>query len=1039
MLPRPAQDAQVERGQQVSSDRREVPRVHRRPLVRVLLTAALTLALTLDTAGSTGAPAAGAMTGAMTGAITGAAAGELGPRSGGSGTESGTGSPLPVRAAGRAGDPTLGTGRYIVVLDQEPAASYRGGVQGFARTAARRPAAFRAGSTAVSAYADHQRLRQGRIADFVGAQPYYHYTVALNGFAAQLTGRQARLLDREPSVRTVVPDTLRTTDAGQPPRSLGETGTGSGWSGWGKAVDTDDRAGRGVVIGVVDSGIDSGNPSFAADGGRAPTTWDGSCDPGTDTDTDAAYACSDKLVGGRYYVAGQGGSDAVWDREFLSPEDRDGHGSRVASIAAGRAGVQARPDGIDLGTVSGVAPAARLASYKACWADEIRETTCATSDVLAAVDQAVRDGVDVLAHAVAGSRDLTDPVQIAFMHAADAGVFVATSAGNDGPAAGTVAHPGPWVTTVAAATRRGARSRLVLGDGQRFVGASLDPDGVPESPLVLGWRAVDAGVPPGDARRCLPGSLDPTAVRGAVVVCDRGVNARVDKSQVVEAAGGVGMVLVNRTTDDVVADIHAVPTVHLEEDALDEVNAYASSDSATARVVNGVRRSASDRAAPAPANLSGRGPVAAADGDLLKPDIAAPGVDVLAAAAPEGHRGREHDLGTGTSAAAPYVAGLAAVVLQRHRDWSPMAVKSALMTSARFGAGTGDPLAQGAGHVAAGRALDPGLVLDSGYRQWSALLAGGAGRERHATSDVNVASVSVDELAGREVVSRRFTNVGRRTATYRPSFDGLPGFAVGFFPATLTLDPGQSRVVQLTFDRVSADFGEWAAGSVTFSDRRGGHRVRLPVALRPVGVSAPAEVRLDRGGAVTTRSGVSGGVRARLRGLVSGDDTAGTGEDTGGVDFRPDLPGNYSQTLTVGSRRELVRVETLPGDPADDLDLHLVDRDGTVVASAATGSGAEQLTVDGLEAGTYTIYVQPWFVADPQGTASFTVRTFSVPPRTSAGDTVSVLPGEQLGRRLRWRVESTGVEGGRPSLGWIGWYEVGEPGNLLGRTVVGTG
>jgi len=988
------------------------PRVRPRAVVRALLAAVLAVAVA-----------------ATVGTVAGtSAAAEVPPRSEPrSGSAAETGARLPAQTIDR----TTGTGRYVVVLDQPPVASYRGGVEGLARTAARADTAFRPGSAAVGAYADHLRLRQRRIADFVGARPYYHYTAALNGFAAQLSRRQARLLDAEPSVLAVVPDALRGTDSGSGPSPTAPAVPGVDWLG---PDAVSDRAGRGIVIGVVDSGIDSGNPSFAAAGSSVPPTWHGSCDPGSDTDGDAAYACNAKLVGGRYYVAGQGGGDAVWGGEFLSPEDRDGHGTHAASVAAGRAGVSVTSDGVDLGTVSGVAPAARLASYKACWTDEVGQTTCATSDAIAAIDQAVRDGVDVLTYSVAGSRDqLTDPVELAFLHAADSGVFVAASAGNDGPAAATAAHPGPWVTTVAAATQPTSRSSLLLGDGRRLVGASADPDGVRRSPLVLGGRAVAAGTAPADARLCLPGTLDPGAAAGAIVVCDRGVNARVAKSAAVDAAGGAGMVLVNPTAQDVVADPHAVPTVHLDSAAADPLHNYASSEGATARIVPGAAGGSAGTVPPASAGTSSRGPLAA-DGDLLKPDVAAPGVDVLAAVAPEGHRGREHDLGTGSSAAAPYVAGLAATVLQRHRDWSPMVVKSALMTGARDLADTADPLVQGAGHVVPRRLLDPGLVLDSGHRQWSALLAG-----RLAASDVNLASVSVDELAGREVVSRRLTNVGRRTATYRPHYDGLPGVVVGFSPATLTLEPGRSGTVQLTFERVSAELGSWASGSVTFADGPGGHRVRLPVTVRPVGIAAPAEVRLDGPAEVGTRSGVAGDVRAGVRGPVPGVDTVGTGEDTGGVDFGPGLPGNYSQTLTVGGPRELVRVQTLPGDPADDLDLYLVGPDGAVVASAATGSGAEQLTVDGLAAGTYTVYVQPWFVADPQGTATFTLRTFSVPP--TSGSTLTVRPDEpsDQGRRLRWRLGAGDVDDVRPRLGWIGWYEVGEPGTPLGRTIVGTG
>lgn len=933
---------------------------------------------------------------------------------------------------------TLGTGRYVVVLDEPPAASYRGGVDGLARTAGRNGQGLRGDSPAVAAYAEHLRARQDRLAEVVGATPYYHYAVVLNGFAAQLSARQARLLDRARSVLAVVPDRLRATDnlPGHPTSPTARPGSSTGRT-------RGPHAGRDVVIGVVDTGVDSDNPSFAAGRRPAPARWRGGCDVGVDDDSGSRFDCGRKLVAGRYYLAGQGGPEAVWSGEFLSPEDVDGHGTMVASIAAGRAGVRAAPDGVEAGSVSGVAPGARLAAYKACWSDQTGQASCATSDVLAAVDQAVGDGVDVLVAAFAGSLDdVTDPVEVAFLHAADAGVVVAASAGNDGPRRSSVAHPGPWVTTVTAATTRVLRSTVVLGDGRRLVGASSARLGVPRSPLVLAAQSGEADEPVGEARRCLPGSLRPDAVGGAVVLCDRGVNARVEKSAVVEDAGGVGMLLVNPTRDDLVADTHAVPTLHLPARVRDSLYAYAGTNGATARLVPdaaGGAPSSSSLASP----QAGRGP-SAADPDLLKPDLAAPGTDQLAATAPEGHHGHRQDLGSGTSFAAAHVAGVAALVVRAHPDWSAAQVRSALMTGARDLDDTDDPFVQGAGLVAPRRALDPGLVLDSGYRQWSGYLAGRGLRQIGAAdplrgSALNQASVAVGELTGRVVVTRRVTNVGPVTATYTPSFDGLAGVKVGFSPASLTLAPGESGRVQLTFARVSAPLGRWAGGHVSLADGAG-HRVRLPVAVRPVGVSAPDEVRLDGDTPLRLRSGVSGVLRAGLRGLVPGQDTTGTGQDTGGADFEPGLLGTWSQTLTVEGRRDLVRVETLPDTRADDLDLYLLDDEGQVVAASATESGAERVTVDGLPEGTYTIWVQPWFVADPAGSTTFTVRTFVVPPTadgTFAGD-----PAAQpvtRGRRVDLTLTAGERAGPGPMLGWVGWYEVGRPGRLLARTVVSTG
>ena len=945
--------------------------------------------------------------------------------------------PSPSVAA-PAADSDYSSGSYIVLLAQPPAASFRGGQRDLARTAPRASAAYDASSVAAEKYTRHLRRQQDQVADAVGAEPIYHYTTSLNGFAAPLTAAQAGSLSRRDDVIAVVPDRVRRLQdrpsaAGTLPLSDSSSSPGARSAG---------RAGAGVVIGVVDTGIDSDGPAFARRTGQTPGTYTGTCSAGHDADRAGAFSCAGRLVGGSYYAQGQGGGSAVWSGEYLSPEDQQGHGTRVASAAAGAATVRSRASGADLVRLTGTAPGALLASYKVCWGAEDGGGSCLTSDTLAGIDQAVADGVDVLSYGAGGAvADLADPVQQALLHAADAGVFVAGAAGNDGPRPASTGHPGPWVTTVGAVGQDLPSAELVLGNGETYEGTSLTPADV-TAPVVLGADAATADADRSEARLCFPDSLDPDAVAGTIVVCDRGTSDRVEKSAAVAAAGGAAMVLVNRGAGSLEADAHAVPTVHLPAAAHDSLYAYADgADAATARIRGAA--GGGDRPPPRLARFSGRGPTRALDGDLLKPDLVAPGENVLTAA--PGHRTggsledpARYGLSSGTSVAAAQVAGQAARILQVHPDWSPMAVKSALMTTARPGASVG-PFGEGAGTVRVRRAVDPGLVLDSGWSDWAAYQPGDADAGTpHARAlsarDLNTPSVVIGDLTGRQTVKRTVTNVGGETATYSADTTGIDGISIAAVPSVFTLRPGEQQTLTVRIVRDNAALGRYETGALVLNDGPAGHQVRLPMALRPVGIEAPAQVRLDdRRHTLTTTSGIRGTLRARVHGPVRGEDTDASGSDTGGVDFDVDMPGLWWQTLDVSGPRQWWRIQALADDSGDDLDVFLVDKEGTVVASAATPTASETLTIHGLEAGTYRLAVQPWFVADPSGNTTFTVRTFDVAPRATGA--LSIEPrrqGASPARRNTWSLSRSEARG-TPWFGWIGWHAGDEQ---VGRTPV---
>ena len=414
--------------------------------------------------------------------------------------------------------------------------------------------------------------------------------------------------------------------------------------------------------------------------------WHGRCVPGENFN---ASNCNQKLIGARYYNEGWGGNagiDATLPFEFNSPRDFGGHGTHTASTVRRQ---QQRPDhrpGGRLRRHQRHRPRARIAAYKACWAVPGTSGSCQGVDLVAAIDQAVADGVDVINYSISGSTtNFRDAVEIAFLYAADAGIFVAASAGNSGPTTSTVAHPGPWLTTVAAGTHnRNGSGSVTLGNGATYIGASV-ATAVGPAPLIDSTAAGLPGADPSKLALCYGATdgavvLDPAKVAGKIVVCDRGVTARVNKSLAVQQAGGVGMVLVNTSANSLNADFHFVPTVHVQSSG--SRRRSRPTPRPQARRQRSTRpRSSTTTPAPFTASFSSRGPLPRGSGDLLKPDLIAPGQDILASVAPPGNASRDFDLYSGTSMSSPHVAGLGALLKDLHPDWSPMAIKSALMTT----------------------------------------------------------------------------------------------------------------------------------------------------------------------------------------------------------------------------------------------------------------------------------------------------------------------------------------------------------------------
>lgn len=891
-------------------------------------------------------------------------------------------------------------GRYIVVLAGKPAATYDGGTPGLAATKPQNGRKLDAERPEVQRYQAHLENQQESVAGAENIQIKHKYTAAINGFSADLTAEQAVKLAKDPAVLMVAPDTENAPDY-----STTDFLKLSGASGlWNTTFGGQENAGKGVVVGVIDSGYTPSNPFFAgddvqplngepqvgvpyrtADGKIAMLksdgdTFVGDCQKGQGSGaTFDGRDCNSKVLSARYfaddflkYVAPQNRAP----EELISPVDVGSHGTHTASTAAGNANVHANLGATDMGITSGVAPAAKVSVYKVCWEDDNPDTGgCYSSASVAAINQAILDGVDVLNYSISGSTSTTtDPVALAFLSAASAGIFVAASAGNSGPTASTVNHGAPWLTTVAASSfSTELQGTVEFEDGSKFRGASLMAAPVPASNVVLAANAAAAGA--SSPELCASNALDPAKVAGKIVVCDRGVVDRVAKSAEVKRAGGIGMILVNLSTSSEDLDRHSVPTVHVNPPATQQIKDKITANPAIkVALVNKDTTGLPVAPQPQVAGFSSRGPLLATGSDLLKPDVAAPGVAVLAGVSPIGSGGDQFGMMSGTSMAAPHVAGFGALILARNPNWSPATVKSAMMTTAgevknADGSRNGDVFATGAGQVDVARVLDPGLVYDNAeedylkFIQGTGLDLGIPDLGSTAPRDMNVASFALGALTGKTEVTRTVTAL--TPGVYRAKAD-VPGIKVTVTPSILSFSAaGEKRTFKVKFENTSAALGQFAMGSLVWQGA--GKNVASPIAVRPQAVVAPANLAFTSEGGtgqggIPVVSGTNAPVKITLDGLSKADSSA-IELVPGPLALETD-ESNFAKEVTVPAGSPLAKFSVYSADESADFDMVVFNPAGQVLL-AQTASASESISVPNPAAGVYTVFVNLY--ASPNG------------------------------------------------------------------------
>ncbi|XP_057505520.1 subtilisin-like protease SBT5.3 [Actinidia eriantha] len=694
---------------------------------------------------------------------------------------------------------------------------------------------------------------------------FYSYTRHINGFAATLEDEAAARIARHPKVVSIFLNqgrklhTTRSWDF----LELENDGIIHSSSIWKKA-----RFGEDTIIGNLDTGVWPESKSFSDEEmGPIPPKWKGICQ----NSADASFRCNRKLIGARYFNKGYAAAAGPLNSSFDSPRDTEGHGSHTLSTAGGNFVTGANIFGFGNGTAKGGSPKARVAAYKVCW-PPITGNECFDADILAAFDMAIHDGVDVLSVSLGGDPTpfFNDSVAIGSFHAVNHGIAVICSAGNSGPDDGTVSNLSPWQITVGASTMdRQFPSYVVLGNKMRFKGESLSTKALPNKffQMISAADAKSANASTADAIRCKAGSLDPLKVKGKILVCLRGDNARVDKGQQAALAGAVGMILANDAPsgNEILADPHVLPASHVNFTDGVAIFSYVNHTRSSMACITPPTTQLATKPAPFMAAFSSKGPNTITP-EILKPDITAPGVSVIAAyTGAQGPTNQDFDKRrvlfnsvSGTSMSCPHISGIVGLLKTLYPSWSPAAIRSAIMTTAKIQDNIKEPLinasyfkatpfSYGAGHVQPNRAMDPGLVYDLaaddylnflctlGYNQTQITIFSESPytcRNLISLANFNYPSITVPNLNGSVTVTRTVKNVGS-PGTYRVRVQNPDGVSVSVKPESLKFKKvGEEKSFKVTMkveEAYKASRG-YVFGQLTWAD--GKHYVRSPIVVK---------------------------------------------------------------------------------------------------------------------------------------------------------------------------------------------------------------
>jgi hypothetical protein len=725
--------------------------------------------------------------------------------------------------------------------------------------------------------------------------------------------------------------------------------------------------GEGIVVGIIDTGINPHSPSFAAVGDdgyqhqNPRGKYYGVCDPDNTQLYNPNFACNEKLIGAWNCVADE-----------YNAVDADGHGSHVAATAAGNIVNEAivhLDSGFNISaTISGVAPHANLISYKV--ADE--ELNVNHSAILAAIEQAIKDGVDVINMSIGGgvSDPWQDAEQLLWLNVREAGIFVAISAGNDGPELATIDDPSlaPWLTAVGASTHDISYSNSLIynetdGTPKEIIGLGLTPGYGPATVVYAGDY--------GDA--LCQGTFN-APFDGEIVICYRGENARVDKGKNVKANGGGGMILAEVDpggSEALVADGHLLPAVHISQPDGDKLKAWLNVDGDHQATITGMSAVSDNKNADKLAAFSSRGWNRAV-ASIIKPDIVAPGASIIAPVID----GVGYAMYDGTSMASPHVAGAFALLKALHPDWSAAQAQSAIMTTAYTNITIDDdgtsatPFDTGSGRIDIGQAAQAALIFDestAGYENanpelyWDTESA-----DVGDPTTINLASLGDDNCINHCSGQRTLHSSSDSTTQWQATVESDSDLLLTVTPARFTLAAGESAELTVEADATAMPFEEWAFGRVTLTETYGdAPSVTLPVAVRSMEVRIPTCYEIT----TTQQTGTKQYSRLEVANVSSLTTTAiglkvatvaqdHLDSDPTPEDFANGDGGTYTLPIEIPADTLALFID-LKSAESPDLDLYLGKEDNLEPVSLSGNFDAnESITLMAPESGNWWITVQ---------------------------------------------------------------------------------
>nr|WP_320049106.1 S8 family serine peptidase [uncultured Desulfuromonas sp.] len=727
--------------------------------------------------------------------------------------------------------------------------------------------------------------------------------------------------------------------------------------------------GEGVVVGIIDTGINPYNPSFAEVGGdgyehvNPKGKFYGVCDP-DNPDYDPDFPCNNKLIGA--WVLAD-------DREINV--DTDGHGSHVAATAAGNIVYDAAVT-LDSGyylsaTISGVAPHANIISYNT----EKADGSLSSDAILAAIEQAVVDEVDVINMSLGGGKanPWTDTeIGLPLFAAHEAGIYVAVAAGNDGPGEATVDNPGiiPWLTAVAATTHD-----ISYVNTLEFVDDDATKESIAGLALSLGYESADIVYAGDYGDATCTGSFN-ALFDGQIVICDRGDNDRTEKAVNVAANGGGAMILAEVDPGDKAAlmtDACVIPSVHIAYDDAEQLKVWLNEAVAAGKPLRGLLTGTEAVSDPLDGDIvtgfSSRGENSVVP-EIIKPDIAAPGANIFAPVA----EAEGYAVYNGTSMASPHVAGVLALVKGLHPEWSPAQAQSAIMSTAWTDVTTdyvgtaATPFDGGAGRINAPLAMRCALLLDE---QTDAFRLADPANSSWAEGGLdsvpltlNLAAFGDGNCIGQSQWTRELTNVGEVTTRWSVSVIDTENLSLSVVPDSFELAAGESIELQVTADATTAPLNEWLFGRVVLTEEAG--RVpteHFPLAVYPQAFSVPETLEAVSDQISSSASWynlqTSGATQITSYGLVAAQQTQElVSSDPTPADYTNDDGGVVWLTVDVAEGTLALYVDADSQD-SPDIDL-FVGQQGSdeEIGVSATGGADESVTVMNPEPGQWWIAVQ---------------------------------------------------------------------------------